>query len=91
MLPRMLHNAAEFLGRLKPSSPPAFYAMMIIALLGMAAAALGIVNGLDRLATAGRKVELGYQRISALEAVLSVARDAETGQRGFLLTGGTGF
>lgn len=87
MLPRMLHNAAEFLGRLKPSSPPAFYAMMIIALLGMGAAALGIVNGLDRLATAGRKVELGYQRIAALEAVLSVARDAETGQRGFLLTG----
>ncbi|MFM7027911.1 MAG: CHASE3 domain-containing protein [Chakrabartia sp.] len=76
-----------------PAIPPetraggSSYALLTIALFSLIAATFGIANGLDRLASANREVEMGYRVIGAAEGILAVARDAETGQRGYLLTG----
>ena len=69
------------------SAPRHFYLLMAIALISLIAAAIGLANGFNRILTAGQQVELGYQRIAATNAVMAIARDEETGQRGFVLTG----
>lgn len=66
-------------------------ALLAFALLSLAAAALGIYGGLKSLSLASHDVERSYQRIAAAEAVLALARDLETGQRGYLLTGESRF
>lgn len=76
-------------GRL--DSGPSLYILLGVALFCMIAAATGIANGLTRLAESSREVEQGYRVIAAAENILAVARDAETGQRGFILTGQEGF
>lgn len=67
--------------------PRHFYLLMAIALISLIAAAIGLANGFNRILTARQQVELGYQRIAATNAVMAIARDEETGQRGFILTG----
>jgi len=60
---------------------------MAIALISLIAASIGIANGMSRILAAGQQVELGYRRIAATQAIMAIARDEETGQRGFVLTG----
>lgn len=67
--------------------PGHFYLLMAIALISIVAAAFGIVSGLNRILTAGQQVELAHQRMAATHAIMAIARDEETGQRGFVLTG----
>ncbi len=67
--------------------PRHFYLLMAIALISLTVASIGIVNGLNRILNAGQQVEFGYRRIAATNAVMAIARDEETGQRGFILTG----
>jgi len=67
--------------------PRHFYLLMAIALISLIAASIGIASGLNRILSAGHQVELGYRRIAATNAVMAIARDEETGQRGFILTG----
>ncbi len=44
-------------------------------------------NGTNQLVTTARQETHTYQVLAALQEVLSLIKDAETGQRGFLLTG----
>jgi PAS domain S-box-containing protein len=67
--------------------PRHFYLLMAIALISLIAASIGIANGMSRILAAGQQVELGYRRIAATQAIMAIARDEETGQRGFVLTG----
>ena len=67
--------------------PRHFYLLMAIALISLIAASIGIANGMSRILAAGQQVELGYRRIAATHAIIAIARDEETGQRGFVLTG----
>lgn len=67
--------------------PAAFYALLIMAVPSLLGAVLGIAGGLSKLASSSRQVEKGYQLITAADEILSVARDAEMGQRAFILTG----
>lgn len=69
----------------------AIYALLAFALLSLFGAAIGIYGGLSKLANASNEVELGYRRIAAAEDILSLARDIETAQRGFVLTGQSKF
>lgn len=64
-----------------------FVALMTIALVMVAAAATGIADGFQRISAATTAVETSYRTIAAAERVLAIARDSETGQRGYLLTG----
>ncbi|KAM3112278.1 methyl-accepting chemotaxis protein [Phormidesmis sp. 146-33] len=54
-------------------------------------ATIGLVafRGTQELISAARQEEHTYQVLSELEAILSMVRDAETGQRGYLLTNET--
>lgn len=67
--------------------PRHFYLLMAIALISLIVASIGIANGMNRILRAGQQVELGHQRIAATNAIMAIARDEETGQRGFILTG----
>jgi len=67
--------------------PRHFYLLMAIALISLTMASIGIANGLHRILNAGQQVELGYRRIAATNAIMAIASDEETGQRGFILTG----
>ncbi len=67
--------------------PRHFYLLMAIALISLIEASIGIANGISRILAAGQQVELGYRRIAATHAIMAIARDEETGQRGFVLTG----
>ncbi|MBU6251970.1 MAG: CHASE3 domain-containing protein [Alphaproteobacteria bacterium] len=78
-------------GGVPASSPLALYALLAFAMLSLMGAALGIYGGLNKLALASFDVEKSYRRIAAAEHILALARDAETGQRGFLLTGQSQF
>lgn len=68
-----------------------FFGLMIVALLMVAAATAGIADGFNRISTATDAVETSYRTIAAAERVLATARDSETGQRGYLLTGNDGY
>jgi PAS domain S-box-containing protein len=57
------------------------------ALLLLAAIAVVSVRHIDSLIDSGRRVNLAHGVIGEIEQVLADLQDAETGQRGFLLTG----
>lgn len=78
---------AETASKTNARPPGAFYALLIMAVLSLLGAVLGIAGGLSKLASSSRQVEQGYQLINAADEILSVARDAEMGQRAFILTG----
>lgn len=71
----------------RPGRKSLFVALMTIALVMVVAAAAGIADGFQRIATATEAVETSYRTIAAANQVLAIARDSETGQRGYLLTG----
>ncbi len=57
------------------------------ALLLLAAIAVVSVRHIDTLSESGRRVSLTHAVIGEIEQVLAALQDAETGQRGFLITG----
>ena len=57
------------------------------ALLLVAAIAIMSVRHIESLLDSGRRVNLAHDVITEIEQVLTDLQDAETGQRGFLLTG----
>lgn len=57
------------------------------ALLLLAAIAVVSVRHIDTLTESGRRVGLTHAVIGEIEQVLAALQDAETGQRGFLITG----
>ena len=57
------------------------------ALLLLAAIAIVSVRHIDTLLESGRRVHLAHAVIGEIEQVLAALQDAETGQRGFLITG----
>ena len=59
---------------------------LVVAVLVLVTAGGGVLVALGNFASANRTVLAVRDRQVALERVLSVMRDAETGQRGFLLT-----
>jgi two-component system sensor kinase FixL len=63
------------------------YSFLFVAILSLLSAVFGIADGFRRLESANHEVQLGYRVISAAEDALSIARDAETGQQGYVLTG----
>lgn len=64
-----------------------FYLLVLLALLTIAAAAFIIVSGLTRMQAAAQEIAHRTKVSETAEQILSIARDSETGQRGFLLTG----
>lgn len=71
--------------------PPAFYPLVLAALFTIAAAALIIVSGLGRMQKASAEIAHRTKVAEAAEKILSITKDSETGQRGFLLTGNSGY
>lgn len=63
------------------------YPLVLAALLTVAAAALIIVSGLGRMQKASAEIAHRTKVAETSEKILSIAKDSETGQRGFLLTG----
>lgn len=72
---------------IRPGQKSVFSAFMAIALVMVVAAAAGIADGFRQISTATDAVETSYRTIAAANRVLAIARDSETGQRGYLLTG----
>jgi PAS domain S-box-containing protein len=75
------------IGVIRPRHKSAFLILMTIALVMVVGAVAGIADGFRRIATATDAVEASYRTIAAAENILTIARDSETGQRGYLLTG----
>lgn len=76
---------AELSGRGRAT--PTFYLLVLVALLTILAATLFVVSGLGRIQDASAEIARRTQVSEAAEQILSITRDSETGQRGFLLTG----
>ncbi|ADO70811.1 response regulator [Stigmatella aurantiaca] len=73
--------------RFGPVLPPAIFAGFVVAALAVLLIAVLSYRSLqDRLST-GELVTHTLEVVERLEALLSLVKDAETGQRGFLLTG----
>ena len=58
-----------------------------VALLALAADGVIAYWNINALIAAERSLTSSHTRLNALESTLSMVKDAETGQRGFLLTG----
>ncbi|NEQ26011.1 MAG: histidine kinase, partial [Microcoleus sp. SIO2G3] len=60
---------------------------LIIALLLLISTAAVFYRQIDRLQANQRSIQHSYEVRSSLDAVLSTLKDAETGQRGYIITG----
>ena len=76
---RTLRNTRAF--------PPATLAGFVLAVLALAAIALVTARAASAQRGAGERVTRTMTTVQQVEALMSVIKDAETGQRGFLLTG----
>jgi len=81
--------AAEFRGGPRSGAPlpPAPLLGFVLAVAAVAFIALLTWRSLQTRSTAALRVTHTLQVMEALEGILSLAKDAETGQRGYLLTG----
>src|SRR5262245_46395588 len=73
--------------RAGPPLPPATLAGFIVAVLALAFIAFFTYRALQAREAAAGRITRTLDSIQQLEALLSSMKDAETGQRGFLLTG----
>ena len=69
--------------RLLPPLTAFGFAIALVAILAMAAASVRAVHNLDRTATS---LTDAMEELNQIQQVLSTLKDAETGQRGYLLT-----
>jgi signal transduction histidine kinase/DNA-binding response OmpR family regulator/CHASE3 domain sensor protein len=67
--------------------PPATFAGFAVALLAVVAISLFSFRALSTRAESARRVTNTLEAVAQLESVHSLLKDAETGQRGYLLTG----
>ncbi len=81
--------ASEFSGGPRPGAPlPAGPLLMfVIKVAAVALIALLTWQALQTRSVAGHRVTHTLQLLEQLQSIVSLAKDAETGQRGFLLTG----
>lgn len=68
-----------------------FYLLVLLALINLIAAGTVLWLALSRMQTASEEIIQRTKVISSVNQILSIARDSETGQRGFLLTGQEGY
>ena len=82
-------SAAPDAGRRSRSGPlpPSTLAGLVIAIVAVALIAFFTYRSLQSRETAAERVTHTLEVMQQLEALLSSVKDAETGQRGFLLTG----
>ena len=64
-----------------------FYVLVVLALINLVAAAVVVGLALSRMQNTSSEIIHRTKVISAVNQILSIARDSETGQRGYLLTG----
>ena len=84
-----IHRALASGIRLRPSGPylpVALAAVLVVTLLSVSVLAVSAANT-RRLAENHRRVVHTIEVLRQLEEVLSIMKDAETGQRGFVMTG----
>lgn len=67
--------------------PPGPLLMFVVKVAAVAFIALLTWQSLELRATAGHRVSHTLELLERMQLILSLAKDAETGQRGFLLTG----
>src|SRR6266404_7964978 len=81
--------AADFRdsGRSGAPLPPGPLLGFVLAVAAIAFIALLTYRSLQTRAIAAQRVTLTLEVLEHLESILSLVKDAETGQRGFLLTG----
>src|SRR4051794_4358565 len=79
----------EFQGgpRAGPPLPPGPLLGFVVAVCAVAFMALLTYQSLQTRSVAARRVTHTLEVMEQLQSVLSLVKDAETGQRGFLLTG----
>lgn len=83
----MANHAANHEGTTCGGTRRGLYVLVIVALLTIFAATLLILRSLDRMHVASAEIAHRIKVKESAEQILSVAKDSETGQRGFLLTG----
>lgn len=64
-----------------------FYLLVLLALINLATAILVVSSALGRMQASAEEIIYRAKVISVANQILSIARDSETGQRGYLLTG----
>ncbi|WP_240360278.1 CHASE3 domain-containing protein [Pyxidicoccus caerfyrddinensis] len=87
MSPATQEAAASRASRFGPPLPPATFAGFVVAALAVLLIAVLSYNSLQTNAETGALVRHTLEVAERLEALLSTLKDAETGQRGYLLTG----
>ncbi|MCY1019468.1 response regulator [Pyxidicoccus sp. MSG2] len=87
MSPATKEAATSRASRFGPPLPPATFAGFVVAALAVLLIAVLSYNSLKTNAETGALVRHTLEVAEQLEALLSTLKDAETGQRGYLLTG----
>ena len=82
-------TAADFNRTVRPGLPlpPGTFAAFLIVIVAIVSIAFYTYRTMEIRSDAADRVSLSLQTIESVQAVISTLKDAETGQRGFLLTG----